>query len=132
MTPDDLADRLMSAAVRAGAVVDALPDTKLGRHIAGQLVRCGTSFGPNYEEGRAAESRRDFIHKLRVSLKELRETSWWLRYIVRCQLLPAERLNDLIQECEELIRILAKSIATAEENADPKEILRPRKKSNGH
>jgi four helix bundle protein len=60
MTPDELSERLLEFAVRIGKVVDALPDTRLGRHIAGQLVRCGTSAPPNYEEGRATASRPDF------------------------------------------------------------------------
>jgi four helix bundle protein len=118
VTFDELSDRLMDAAVRAGKVADALPDTRMGRHVAGQLIRCGTSSGPNYEEGRAAESRRDFIHKLRVCLKELRETRYWLRFIARADLLSEPRLADLIQESEELIRIIAKSIATAESGGD--------------
>ena len=108
----------MDCSERIGHVVDALPDTRMGRHVAGQLVRCGTSFGPNYEEGRAAESRRDFIHKLRISLKELRETRYWLRFIVRAKLLPGSRMEDLIQEALELVRIVAKSISTAEDGKD--------------
>jgi four helix bundle protein len=68
MTSEQLADRLLDFAARVGNVVDALPDTRLGRHIAGQLVRCGTAAAPNYEEGCGAESRADFIHKLRVGL----------------------------------------------------------------
>jgi four helix bundle protein len=121
MTPDELCDRLMDSGVRVGHVVDALPDTRMGRHVAGQLIRCGTAGGPNYEEGRTAESRRDFIHKLKIALKELRETRYWLRFSVRAALLPEVRLNDLVQECEELIRILGKSVATAEANKDRKD-----------
>jgi hypothetical protein len=67
MNPDELADRLLEFAARIGKAVDALPGTRLGRHIAAQLIRCGTSPAPNYEEGRAAESRADFVHKLRHS-----------------------------------------------------------------
>jgi four helix bundle protein len=74
MTSEELEDRLIDFAVRIGKVADALPDTRLGQHIAGQLVRSGTSPAPNYSEGCAAESRRDFAHKLSISLKELRET----------------------------------------------------------
>ena len=74
MTPDELSKRLWHFAARVGNVVDALPDTRLGRHIAGQLVRCGTSSPPNYDEGCAAESRADFVHKLGIALKELKET----------------------------------------------------------
>ena len=91
MTPDELSDRLMNAAVRVGKVVDSLPDTRMGRHVAGQLVRCGTSAGPNYEEGRSVESRRDFVHKLRIALKELRETRYWLQFCSRAELLPENR-----------------------------------------
>lgn len=115
MTPDDLSDRLMDASVRVGKAVDALPETRLGRHVAAQLVRCGTASGPNYEEGPAAESRKDFAHKLRISLKELRETKYWLRYCVKAGLLPDNRLTDLVDECSELIRILGKSISTAKQ-----------------
>jgi len=78
MKPDDLAARLLELAVRVGRVVDALPENRLGRHIAGQLVRSGTSPAPNYEEACAAESRREFIHKVRIALKELRETRCWI------------------------------------------------------
>ena len=114
MTPDEMTDRLLDHAVRAGKVVDALPDTRLGRHVAGQLVRCGTAAGPNYEEGCAAESRNDFIHKLRIALKEMRETRYWLKYIVRAEMLPESRMTDLITESDELCRILGASVATAD------------------
>ena len=65
----DLEDRLLDFAARVGKVVNALPDTRLGRHIAGQLVRSGTSAAPNYAEACAAEGKRDFIHKLGIALK---------------------------------------------------------------
>ena len=113
MTANELSDRLIDFAVRAGKVVDALPDTRMGRHIAGQLVRCGTSPPPNYEEARAAESMADFIHKIKVALKELRESRCWILMIIRAALLPQERLNDLFDECDQLCRILGSSAATA-------------------
>ena len=91
MTPDEMSDRLMDFAARAGKVVDALPNTRMGRHVAGQLVRSGTAPGPNYEEGCAAESRADFVHKLRLCLKELRESRYWLRFIIRTELLPEKK-----------------------------------------
>jgi four helix bundle protein len=116
---DDLADRLLDFAARIGKVVDALPDTRLGRHVAGQLVRCGTSPAPNYAEARGAESRKDFIHKLSICLKELRETLCWLQLSARAELLLMERLADLIDECVQLISILAKSIVTAKAKALP-------------
>jgi four helix bundle protein len=113
MTPDELSERLLEFAVRVAKVVDALPDTRLGRHVAGQLVRCGTSPPPNYEEGCAAESRADFVHKLSVCLKELKETRFWLRFIIRTELLPKAKLADLLQESTELCNILGQSIVTA-------------------
>ncbi|MGD0090025.1 MAG: four helix bundle protein, partial [Planctomycetota bacterium] len=64
MTPKELSDRLIDFAVRAGQAADAMPETRLGRHVSGQLVRSGTSPAPNYEEGCAAESKADFAHKL--------------------------------------------------------------------
>ncbi len=79
--PGELEDRLIDFAVRVIAVVEALPDSKAGKHVAGQLVRSGTSPAPNYGEAQSAESRRDFIHKMKVALKELRETLVWLKVI---------------------------------------------------
>jgi len=117
MKGDDISERLLDFAVRVGKVVDALPDTRLGRHVADQFVRCGTSPAPNYEEARAAESRRDFVHKLRVCLKELCESRMWLRFIIKAEMLPGQKLADLLDECEQLCNIIAKSIATASENA---------------
>ena len=116
MTPDDLSERLLSFAVRVGKVVDALPDTRLGRHVAGQMVRCGTSPPPNYEEACAAESPADFIHKLRVVLKELRETRMWLTYIARAELLPEAELVGVIDEANQLCKIVGQSVLTATQN----------------
>jgi four helix bundle protein len=113
MTPDELANRLLSFAARIGQVVDALPDTRLGRHVAGQLVRCGTSPAPNYEEGRAAESRADFVHKLSIALKELRESRCWVRLIIRAKLLSERKMSGVLDEATQLCRILGKSLATA-------------------
>ena len=110
MKGDDIAERLMHSAVRVGEVVDALPDSRLGRHVAGQLVRCGTSPPPNYEEGRAAESRADVVHKLGICHKELRESGCWLRFIVKSDLLPEARLAPLCVECDELCAIIGRSI----------------------
>jgi four helix bundle protein len=119
MTPEDLSERLWQFAARVGKVVDALPDTRLGRHVGGQLVRCGTSAPPNYEEGCAAESRADFIHKLRIALKELRETCGWLHFIIIARLLPERRIASVQGECRELAKILASSILTAKSGRPP-------------
>jgi four helix bundle protein len=113
MTPQVLEDRLIDFAARAGKVVDALPDTKLGRHVAGQLVRCATSPAPNYAEACNAESRADFVHKVMIALKELRESRCWIRLIIRSELLPGVLLTDLLEESIQLARILGASVATA-------------------
>jgi four helix bundle protein len=113
---EDLEERLLSFAARVGKVVDALPDARLGRHIAGQLVRSGTSPAPNYAEACAAESKNDFIHKLGIALKELRETRIWLRLIVKTELLPLPRLAEVIDACEQLNNIVGRSLITAKSN----------------
>ena len=112
-TAEALSERLLDFAVRVGKVVNALPDSRLGKHIAGQLVRSGTSPLPNYEEACAAESRKDFVHKLAICLKELRETRAWLRLTARADLLPEHQMADLIDEANQLCNIIASSIATA-------------------
>ena len=116
--PQDLSERLLVFAVRVGKVVDALPATRLGRHIAGQLVRSGTSPAPNYEEGCAAESRADFVHKLSICLKELRESRCWLRMIVKAELLPPTQMADLLDESTQLCNIVGQSVATAKSKAN--------------
>ena len=109
----DISESLLEFAAMTGKTVDALPDTRLGRHVAGQLVRCGTSPLPNYEEACASESRRDFIHKFSICLKELRETRSWLRLIVKTDLLPEKQIVDALDECSQLCNIIAQSIITA-------------------
>lgn len=112
MNAEQLSDRLLDFAARIGKVVDALPDTRLGRHIAGQLIRCGTSPAPNYEEGRAAESKADFRHKLAIVLKELRESRLWLRLIIKAQLLSERRIRLLLDEADQLCKIFGQSLVT--------------------
>jgi len=113
----DLQDRLIDFAVRVISVVENLPNSQIGKHIAGQLPRAGTSPAANYGEARSAESQRDFIHKLKIALKELRETHVWLLMIQRKPLIePQEKLSLIISECNELISILVTSIRTAEKN----------------
>jgi four helix bundle protein len=114
--PQDLSERLLGFAVRVGKVVNALPTMRLGRHVAAQLVRSGTSAAPNYEEGCAAESRADFVHKLSISLKELRESRFWIRLIVQSELLPEKKMTELLDECTQLCKIIAQSIVTAKKN----------------
>jgi four helix bundle protein len=112
--PLDLENRLVDFAVRIVSVVEALPNSKAGKHIGGQLVRSGTAPAPNYGEAQSAESRKDFIHKMKVVLKELRETSIWLKIIERKGLCPRTKMTAIVRECDELISIFVKSIKTAE------------------
>ncbi len=117
MTPEALSDRLWTFAARVGKVVDALPDTRLGRHVAGQLVRSGTSAAPNYDEACAAESRADFAHKVCIALKEAKETRGWLRFTWLAGLLPEKRTAGVFNECEQICKILGKSVVTTRQNS---------------
>jgi four helix bundle protein len=109
----DLEERLLEYAARIIRMVEKLPSTRAGNHVVGQLLRSGTSPLPNHGEAQAAESANDFIHKFRICLKELRETRRWLRLVQRVPLLSPRRVQPLLDETEELIRIFAKSIQTA-------------------
>ncbi len=110
----DLEGRLLECAVIIIQVAESLPKTKVGNHIAGQLIRCGTSPAANYGEAQAAESRSDFIHKMKVCLKELREARVWLLMIVKAKLInPTSKLDSLIDENDQLISIFVISIKTA-------------------
>jgi four helix bundle protein len=110
---DELEDRLVNFAVRIIKLSASLPKTPAGKHIAGQILRSGTSPAPNYGEARGAESRADFVHKLGIVLKELNETSIWLRIISRSELLKSTLLTDIIEEGNELCRIFTASLKTA-------------------
>jgi len=116
---DDLRKRLVHFGARTTRVAKALPKDAEGRYISQQLIRSGLAAAPNYAEARAAESRADFIHKLRVVLKELNETRTWLEQIVANGLIPAEKMAALIQESEELCWIIAASLKTARESDKP-------------
>ena len=113
----DLEERLIDFAISILQIVESLPKTRVGLHIGGQLIRCGTSPAPNYGEAQSAESRADFIHKMKVCLKEIRETRVWLVMIVRANLLkPVPKLDQIITESDELISIFMASIKTAKRN----------------
>jgi four helix bundle protein len=111
----DLSDRLLDFAVGVIKVADMLPNTVAGRHVGGQLIRAGTSSGSNYEEACGAESRPDFVHKMSVVLKELKEARFWLRVIQRTGMLSATHINSVLDECKQLCAFIAKSIITAKD-----------------
>jgi four helix bundle protein len=113
----DLEDRLLNFAAAVIDVSEKLPNTRAANHIAGQILRSGTSPYGNHGEAQAPESAEDFIHKMKICLKELRETRRWARLIGRkCWLESDPQLVELLTESDELIRIFKKSIQTAESN----------------
>jgi four helix bundle protein len=112
MNSEELADRLLNFSVRIIRICDALQKTDALRHIKDQLVRAGTSVGANYEEARGAESKADFLHKLNVAVKEMREALYWLKVLQKSGLVKSERLDDIIQEANELCSILVASSKT--------------------
>jgi four helix bundle protein len=118
--PVELQRRLIVFAGQIVSLSFKLRRTAVGRHIANQMVRCGTATAANYAEARGAESRSDFIHKLRIVLKELNETDVWLQLVVETSLIEAPVVSGIVAENQELCRIFAASIKTARE-------LQPRK-----
>jgi four helix bundle protein len=115
----DLQDRLVDYAVRIIKLSEALPETKAGKHVSLQILRSGTSPAPNYGEAQSAESKADFVHKLKVALKELRETEVWLKITTRARMVGSGALiKPLLQETDELIAILFTSVETAKKSKD--------------
>jgi four helix bundle protein len=114
----DLQQRLLQYAVNIIRLVESLPNTRAANHVGGQLLRCGTSPLPNHGEAQAAESVEDFVHKMSVCLKELRESLRWLLLTKLVPLVTTPVLViELIAETDELIRIFHSSIQTARRRA---------------
>lgn len=117
MTKHELEDRIVKYASRCVKVCGALPARKIGTSsLADQLFRSSTSVAANYAEAAEAESRKDFIHKLKVAMKELSESRVWLKIIGGSGYIPASKLDCLVHEAEELSRIFAASLITARRN----------------
>ena len=117
----DLEDRLIEFSLLIIDIVEKLPNTRAGNHIGGQLIRCGTSPAFNYGEAQVAESRDDFIHKMKICLKELKESLIALKIISRKPLVnDITKVDKAITECKELISIFVKSIETARKNKSGK------------
>jgi four helix bundle protein len=115
----DLEDRLLDFAARIIRVSESMKPTPAGRHVGDQLLRSGTSPFANHGEAEGAESLNDFVHKLRICYKELRESRRWMRLAQRADLLDQpERLAPLLDEADELIRIFAASLRTAEKKRE--------------
>ncbi|MEA3475057.1 MAG: four helix bundle protein [Candidatus Cloacimonadota bacterium] len=117
MNKYDLEERLIEFSVLIIEIVNEMPNSKAGNHLSGQLVRSGTSVSLNYGEAQSAESKKDFIHKVKVILKELRETYVCLKIIHRSKLYKTEsKIIKAKKENNELISIFVKSIETAQKN----------------
>jgi len=114
--PQELQERFFRFAVAVLKHAGTLPKTGAGRHVSEQMLRSGTSAAANYEEGCAAESRADFVHKLLIVLKELRECRFWIRLANHSGLVPDARSEGLQREAEELGKIIGKSDVTAKKN----------------
>jgi four helix bundle protein len=113
----DLEERLVGFAVKISTLVESLPTTISARNISGQLIRSGTAPALNYGEAKSAESSNDFIHKMKIALKELRESHIALKILSQIKVLEQDNLIDsCLVECNELISIFVKSIQTAERN----------------
>jgi four helix bundle protein len=115
----DIAERLLALASAIVGLARRMPRDVAGRHVASQVVRSATSAGANYEEARAAESRSDFVHKVRLAAKEMRETIFWLRLIRSCAMVSstaATNLDAIVGEATELVAILMASARTARTN----------------
>src|SRR5262245_58093354 len=109
----DLENRLVRFGAGVCRLTNRLPTTAVGKHVTMQLIRSGTSPLANYGEVQGAESRRDFVHKLGICVKELRETKAWLKLLGELQLCPSDQLGAVLRECDELLAITSSSIMTA-------------------
>ena len=117
MNKFDLEERLIEFSVLVIEIVNEMPKTRARNHLSGQLVRSGTSVSLNYGEAQSGESRKDFIHKMKIVLKELRETFVCLKIIYRTKLFKTEsKIGKLLKDNNELISIFVKSIETAQKN----------------
>ena len=115
----DLEDRFIDYVIDVSIIVDEIDNSKLGNHISGQLTRSSSSPALNYGEAQSAESRKDFVHKLKVVLKELKESRIGLKIIERKPLIrDVKKVVPVLKETEELIAIIYKSIETAKSNMD--------------
>jgi len=118
MDKRELQDRFIDFGARSIRISRALPRSPFSYHVGLQLVRSATSSGANYCEACGAESRQDFAHKLQLTLKELRETDYWLRLIARAELIMPGRLKDIMAEANELISICVAAVRTAKSRSD--------------
>ena len=108
-----ISDRLLDYGTAIIKICVRLNKTVIGRHIGNQLLRAGTSVGANYEEACGAESKADFIHKLKIVWKEIRESMYWLKLIRNAGILNGKEIEESINETQQISNIIARSIITA-------------------
>jgi len=108
-----ISDRLLDYGTAIVKICIRLNKTTVGRHIGNQLLRAGTSVGANYEEACGAQSKTDFIHKLQIVLKEIRESKYWLKLIKRSGILKEDEIKEVIEETQQISNIIGKSIITS-------------------
>ena len=117
MNKFDLEDRLINFAVSVINLCTELENSKAGNHLAGQLLRSGTAPALNYGEAQSGEPRKDFVHKIKIVLKELRESLVSMKIIERAKLTTSmENITKAQNECNQLISIFVKSVETAQKN----------------
>jgi four helix bundle protein len=114
---DAIENRLIDFGAQVILLADKFPPTRASQHVTQQMLRSGTAPAPNYGEARGAESRADFVHKLDIALKELNETKVWLKMSIRAKLASQEVVGRILEECQQLARILNASVQTARRNA---------------
>jgi four helix bundle protein len=113
----ELSARLLDYGAEIVKLCVHLNKSIVGRHIGIQLLRSGTSVGANYEEARGAQSRADFIHKLQIVLKEIRESLYWIRLIKKAELVESNKADEIIDETTQLSKIIAKSLITVKQSS---------------
>jgi four helix bundle protein len=111
-SPRDTSARMLQFATNCFNLSNRLNRTMAGRYLANQLMRSSASSGANYQEACGAESKADFLHKMQLVLKGLRESNFWLQLLANTGLVPEATLKPLQTEADELVRIFAKSIVT--------------------
>jgi four helix bundle protein len=114
---NNIRDRVFKFGVRVIKMTNALPKTPSGYAIANQVVRSGTSIGANIEEAQSAVSRKDFIHSINIALKEARETYYWIKILTCSEILNQKQIKELLEENEEIIKILVTIIKRSKENS---------------
>lgn len=111
----DIERRTFQFAVRIVKMVQTIPRSVAGAVVARQLMRSGTSVGANVEEAQGSQSKKDFTRRMNIARSEAREVLYWLRLVKETELLPSERLGELIREADELVRILTTIVKRSKE-----------------